>query len=599
MHYQTNSDTLENPCETPLRWQSTTILIVILLVAASLRFINLRQSPPGLNQDEAISAWSAYCLLKTGKDNVGKSWPIYYMRGLGGNNPTLFTYITIPFQAIGGLNVYTTRLPSAFAGVFTVWLIYFVAKKLFDTETGLAAAALLALNPWHLQQSRWGHEASIAPLLGLIPLVGMLWANLPVSNDKNDFPRPIIAGISGVLAGIGCFGYQSVRLFVPAFIFAAVLFNLPPWWKTIKTRKGALAVALFALSFAATFGQLVYLHIFHPEGIGRHAALQPHWVGSSGLTDSLKNSSLRYIQHFGPDFLFIRGDQFVIQGPPVGGQFHWYELPLMICGTILVLRKFKTSSSLRTVAAFVLAYPIGDSLGWGPFSSHALRSAPGLCALVLLSAAGLTAAGRRLWKQNHHTVWVAIIVFAVIAIGLNARFIYHFYGEFNRRPEVYHRYHVDLIEACNWLKPHFDDFDAVYITTDNLNMPYVITTVVLSYDPVRWFSEPIEVITPGEWDYYTRYGKMHFIYDYSTFSISDLQNKFAPGRVLLILRPYELVIKKLEELEKSSDESAMRAVIENLNLEKPDASMLGPFAERIIHKIYGPDGEEVLWLCRL
>ena len=111
---------------------STILLIVILLLAASLRLFHLKQTPPGLNQDEAISAWPAYCLLKTGKDNVGQSWPIYYMRGLGGNNPTLFTYLTIPFQAIGGLNIYTTRLPAVFAGVFMVWLVYLTVKKLFD-----------------------------------------------------------------------------------------------------------------------------------------------------------------------------------------------------------------------------------------------------------------------------------------------------------------------------------------------------------------------------------------------------------------------------------------------------------------------------------
>lgn len=234
---RSNSVALENIRSTPLWRHPKILLFIILLLAAFLRLVNLSQSPPGLNQDEAANAWSAYCMLKTGKDYTGASWPIYYMRNLGGNSTPLFIYMILPFQAIGGLNVYTSRLPAVCAAVFTVWLSYFVAKKLFDTGTGLATAALLAFNPWHLQQSRWGHEASIAPLLGLIPLAGMLWANLPVSNDKNNHPRPVIAGISGVLAGIGCFGYHSVRLFVPIFIFALVLFNLPQWWKNVKTKK--------------------------------------------------------------------------------------------------------------------------------------------------------------------------------------------------------------------------------------------------------------------------------------------------------------------------------------------------------------------------
>ncbi len=185
-----------------------------------------------------------------------------------------------------------------------------------------------------------------------------------------------------------------------------------------------------------------------------------------------------------------------------------------------------------------------------------------------------------------------MIAFAAIVIGFNARFFYHFYGDFNRNGEVYHLFHVDLMEACDWLKPRFDDFDAVYITTRVLNMPYVITAVAMSYSPEKWFSEPIELaktppagtyMKPGmpcEWDFYTRYGKMHFIYDYSNFSISDLQKKFAPGRVLLILRPDDFVMflerEKLDEA----------GIIKNLS-------------EHIVHRIYRPDGVGVLWLYRL
>ena len=579
---------------------STILLIVILLLAASLRLFHLKQTPPGLNQDEAISAWPAYCLLKTGKDNVGESWPIYYMRGLGGNNPTLFTYLTIPFQAIGGLNIYTTRLPAVFAGVFMVWLVYLTTKKLFNTETGLAAAALLAITPWHLLQSRWGHEASITPLLGFIPLAVMLWANLPVSSNIAA-PRPVIAGIGGVLAGIGCYGYQAVRLFVPAFIFTLILFNLPLWWKTIRTKKGALAVALFIFGFVAIWGQLLYLHIFYPSGIGKHAVYQTNWIGSVSLAESLKNIPLHYIKHYSLGFLFCQSDHFLFQGPPVGGQYHWYELPLMILGACILLRRFITSASLRTIAAFVLAFPAGDALGWGVLST--LRSASGLCAMTLLAAVGLAAAAKWLRKQKTGIARPIVIIFLLSVIVLNARFLFHLFGEYNRRADVYQIYHADLVEASEWLKPRFDDFDAVYITTDNFNMPYVVTTVVLGYDPQKWFREPIEVNTPGEWDYYTRYGKMHFIYDDANFSISDLQKKFAPGRLLLILRPYEFIlstaVENLKELEKSSDESAARAVIENLDLEKPDESIPKEYAEKIIHKIYGPDSKDTLWLCRI
>ena len=564
MACQENLLSAENPSP-PLRW-GWLILLFILILAAFLRLVKLGQiSPPGLNQDEAANAWSAYCILKTGKDYSGAHWPIYYVRNLGGNSTPLYVYLLLPFQAIGGLNVYTARLPGALGGVFTVWLIYFVARRLFNTETGLAAAALLAVNPWHLQQSRWGHDASIAPLLGLAPLALMLWAGLPVSDDKTTSPRPIIAAIAGALTGIGCFGYHSVRLFVPVLIPAIILFTLPSWWRTLKVRKGILAVAAFFLGFAATFGQLLYLHLFYPEGIGRHALCQPAWIGSASFSVAIKEVASRYIQHFGPDFLFLRGDHYAIQGPPVGGQFHWYELPLMLAGLIILLIKFKSSPSLRTVLAFIIAYPVGDSLGWNMLSVHALRSAPGMCGLVLLSAVGAVEAAKWLWKQNRDSAIITAMVFVAAVAIFNARFFYHFYGEFNRRPEVYHMLHTDLVEACQWLRPRLGDFDAVYFTASNYNMPYVITTVALGYDPKKWFSEPLDVNTPGEWDIYTRYGKLYFLYDNSVLLFIKERQK--DGRALLIMRPGEL------------------------NLDNPQ--------QQIIHRIIRPDGEAVLLICQL
>ena len=138
-------------------------LLLILLIGGSLRLYDLRQSPPGLNQDEAVISWNAWCLLKTGCDQTGERWPIFSMRCHGAYSPMVYCYLTLPFEWVGGLNVWTTRLPAAVAGVLTLLLIYYVGMRMFGQVAGLVAAALLALNPWHIQQSRWGHEAAICP----------------------------------------------------------------------------------------------------------------------------------------------------------------------------------------------------------------------------------------------------------------------------------------------------------------------------------------------------------------------------------------------------------------------------------------------------
>jgi len=564
MACQENLLSQENNQSASLLRRTWVILLLILILAAFLRLVKLGQiSPPGLNQDEAANAWSAYCLLKTGKDYFGNPWPIYYVRNLGGNSPSLYVYMLLPFQAIGGMNVYTTRLPGALGGIFTVWLIYFVGKRLFNPQTGLVAAALLAIDPWHLQQSRWGHEVTHAPLLGLAPLALMLWAGLPVSDDKTASPRPFIAAVAGALSGIGCFGYMSLRLFVPAFIFTIVLFTLPDWWRTLKNKKGILAVAAFFIAFAATFGQLAYLHIFHPEGIGRHASFQPYWVGSVPFKSAIKIVYARYIHHFGLDFLFIRGENSPITSPPGMGQLYWYMLPLLAAGLIILLARFKTSPSARVVFAFIITYPIGDSLGWFP-SLSCLRSAPGLCSLTLLASVGAVGAFQWLFAKNRNSAILTAAIFISVALIMNARYLHRFYGKFNRQELTYHLYHTDLVEACEWLKPRLDDFDAVFFTTEYFNMPYVITAVALGYDPEKWFAEPRDINTPGEWDIYTRYGKLYFMHKEH---FKPPHKKFLPGRILFVIRPGE-------------------TPLENPSL-------------KIIHEIVRPDGKTALLICQI
>ena len=195
--------TLSSPAdETPIARRRLTLagLVGVLALAAVLRLVWLDQAPPGLHQDEASNAWNAYCLLKTGTDEFGTRWPIFCMRAIGDYRSTLYTYTMIPFQAVGGLNVWTARLPAAVGGILTVLLLYWVAARLFGPAAGLAAALLLAVNPTHIQLSRLGLEASQTPLLTLIPLALLLWAGLPLA-DGDPQPRPLRAVLAGLVTG--------------------------------------------------------------------------------------------------------------------------------------------------------------------------------------------------------------------------------------------------------------------------------------------------------------------------------------------------------------------------------------------------------------
>jgi len=555
-----------------LRWG---LLAAAILAGALLRLVNLGQSPPGMNQDEAVIAWNSYCLLNTGADAMGEPWPIFYCRALGVPHDMVSVYALIPFQAIGGLNTVTTRLPAAVGGIVTIFLVFLVGRRLFGEWVGLAAAAFLALNPWHVQQSRWGHEAPLCPLLVMLTLWLLLASDLPVAGrDENRKPCPILAAIAGAMAGVSCYGYAAIKIFLPVFLLLMVVVNWRGWWKCLRTRRGAVAIGAAAVGFALTFGPLLWRHVVDKENMGARGETTFVWNQvdpKTGQKISTVSAGIevanRYIGHFLPDFLFVRGDHYVIQGPPGIGQFHWYMLPAMVLGAIFMIRALRTSAAARVLLVLLLCYPLPDILSvhwqWNDVSMHALRSLPGMCGLILLGALGLVESLRWLRVKARSLVSPAAIAFAVLVVILNAVYLPRFFGEFNRNPEIYHKFHVDLLEACEWLRPRLDKVDAVVCTTGidprdpllRFNQPYIVTLVGLSYQPVEWFAEPHVVYSSlpapgwsafsdakvmpktGEWDVYTRYGKMHFTYD--TAWVKTLLDLPDGARVVFILRPDE------------------------------------------------------------
>jgi 4-amino-4-deoxy-L-arabinose transferase-like glycosyltransferase len=515
-------------------------LLIIVVAAAGLRLPGLTVAPAGLNQDEAANAWNAYCLLETGRDQVGQPWPVFYTRALGYNRSTLYIYLLIPFQALGGLNVWTTRLPNALAGVLSVPLMYWIAARLFDRRTGLWSAGLLALLPWHLHFSRWGHEGGLTGVLAMLPLAGLLWARL-LPGELADPPRAGRALAVGLLTGVACYGYQAIRLFIPAFLLLSIVVTWRRWQTVLATRRGRAAVALWLAGFLITFGPLVWQHVAHPEQISRRAqALWIHQPGKPAL-ETARRIAERYADHFGRDFLFERGDHYPGVWSAGFGVLPGFMLPLLILGLGFLVVRLHKSAAARVLLVWLLAYPVGDCLT-GHISAHAVRSAPGMAALVLLAALGAAGLCRVLWQNRLFTTLLTCCVgLAFAAAQQNYRFLRHEFVVRNREITVGQLFHIDLMAACAWLKPRLEDADAVYVTTAGFRHPYIITLVGLEYDPRRWFTEPRAVDYGEQADRYRSYGKMHFLYDESAADVvRRLSGDARRARVIFIVREGEL-----------------------------------------------------------
>lgn len=137
------------------------LLFGILLVAALLRVANLGQKSLWL--DEAYSAVTSQMPRAAEFANIDPSRPPLHL--------TLLHYWTQTF----GNGEAAVRMPSVLVSLINIWLLFILARRLFDSETALLAAALLALSPldiWYAQEARTYLFVTCA---GLLIALGLTW----------------------------------------------------------------------------------------------------------------------------------------------------------------------------------------------------------------------------------------------------------------------------------------------------------------------------------------------------------------------------------------------------------------------------------------
>lgn len=544
------------------KW-STIGLVCLLLLAVALRLPALTDSPPGLHQDEAANAWNAWCLIHTGMDQNGAPWPVFYFRALGENRTPLFLYFLMPFQLIGGLNVHTTRLPNVVGGVICVALIYYIGSKWFGRGPGLIAAALLAVSPWAVHQSRWGHEGGSVLLLTLVPLAAWIWAGLPFQPvptrelHAHDPNRPgsgtaklsrLRCLLAGLVSGLACYGYPSVRIFVPVLLAAMIVVTLPQWLALLRCgRAQGLSLIAFLIGFLALFGPLAFVH-FTSEEINKRARFSWVWEENDTAQTRIGKVLSRYPGHFGPDFLFLHGDRHPLTRSSAGGQMGWYTLPGLLIGVPLLLWRIRREPCAILLLVWVLVYPVGDLLNThrvsGVESMHTMRSMPGAAALSMVASYGAWAALTAVRRIPMLPI-LLIVCWATAITVETCRITHRMLTIDPKSPAVWAGFHADLLQACEWIRPRLDDYEFVFCTTTGFNQAPVISLVGLEYSPKRWFEESRSVHEGPQWDVYLRFGRFHFLYPTVWDEhIRSLQRDGVQQRALLILRPGESTLRE-------------------------------------------------------
>ncbi len=162
----------------PLPFRVVLLVLVILLLAFGLRVFRL--DAQSLWWDEALSLKLALA-------------PGLELRPTDAGHPPLYDYFVLkPWVALVGSSEFATRFLSVAFGVLAVALAFSLARRMFDTATGIAAAGLVALSAiqlWYSQELRMYTLIACQTLLLLI-LIQML-----ITQPRQRWPVWVVLGV--------------------------------------------------------------------------------------------------------------------------------------------------------------------------------------------------------------------------------------------------------------------------------------------------------------------------------------------------------------------------------------------------------------------
>ncbi|HIV86039.1 MAG TPA: glycosyltransferase family 39 protein [Candidatus Monoglobus merdigallinarum] len=139
------------------------ILGLIVVLGVGIRVYMFGSVPGGFNQDGAMAAVDGKALADYATDRFGTFMPAHLYAWGYGQMSSLLSYMIAIFVKFFGLNEITARLPQLIMSLAGGVFLYLLMRDLFGKGAGLIAAFFVALNPWHLVQSRWALDCNLLP----------------------------------------------------------------------------------------------------------------------------------------------------------------------------------------------------------------------------------------------------------------------------------------------------------------------------------------------------------------------------------------------------------------------------------------------------
>lgn len=469
-------------------------LIGISFISFFLTVFNPRiPSPPAFNSDEAAFGYNAYSLLKTGKDEYGTFLPLR-LKSFGDFKMPLYSYLSVPFIAIMGLNETSTRALNVFLSLLFPLVVYLLTKELFKKDSYALIAAFFTATSLGLHiVARHAHEAYLAALFTTTTFYFLIRFL-----KSQTVTRGIFLSLSLLLM---LFSYHPGRLFAGLFLIGVFIYSLQQ--KKIKQYIPIFVliigiIGIFSISdFIYKPERLKNLLFFSNPGIQLKVQELKIEGGLSYLYNpllvGLRDISFEHIAYFSPQFLLQNGDLNDRFGYKGMGLITPVEYILFFVGLYFMIKK---KEEWRYVLLFILfTSPLSASLSWS--TSSLTRTLFLLIPLSILAGYGAVNLFLGM-KKNLHFYLVCSVSACIFAYFLIAQWDFYL-SHYPRRLTSINSWQGGYKEMIHEIQKKYTVTNTFYITKD-LGMPYIFFLFYTQYPPQK-YQQLMRLSAPDEYGF--------------------------------------------------------------------------------------------------
>ncbi|MBM3205313.1 glycosyltransferase family 39 protein [Candidatus Shapirobacteria bacterium] len=492
-------------------------LLIILILAAFLRFYQLEQNPPSLNWDEVSHGYNAFSILKSGQDEWGKFLPTIF-RAYGDYKLPVYIYLTSGSIALFGLNAFAVRFPSALAGILAVWFTFLLTKKLFKKDlVAMLSALFLALSPWHLFVSRPAFEANLASFL----VLAGIWAFL------TGLERKWFLALSVFLLGLSVHTYNSARIFTPLFLILLVIFYRKEIKVFLKKREKE---AILTVIFLALFFIPLVVSFISPTGWARYKWVSVLDQGAINRINMARGESTlpgilprlvhnkvnyfsltfvkNYLSNLSPQFLFFKGGSNYQYNIPGEGIIYPVQLPLILVGLYYLFKNWRLRETKVIIFWLLLAIIPSAATRENP---HVLRTILVLPLPYIIGALGFM----EIWtwlKRTKAIRWLLVLIFVFFLIFSFWDFWKKYFNLYRQKYSWSWQYGYS--QVAQYVKDHYNEYDR-FLITKKYGEPHEFLLFYLQWDPEKYRQDPNLVrYFQTDWYWVDGFDKFIFINDW-------------------------------------------------------------------------------------